>query len=162
MNCSSNCWLATGAVMAGLAVILGAFGAHGLDKHFQNKYADVPPKQITGHEVPAAYKYMQDYKTGVRYHMWHALGLLAVGLAANERKRRSFQIAGWCFSLGIVFFSGALYVLTVMGSKWLGITWGLVAPLGGTLMIVGWFALALGVCGCGSAKHQSEDIVTVS
>ena len=148
--------------MAGLAVILGAFGAHGLDKHFQNKYADSPAKQITGHEVSAAYKYMQDYKTGVRYHMWHALGLIAVGLASARQRRRSLQIAGWCFSLGIVFFSGALYVLTIMGSKWLGITWGLVAPLGGTLLIVGWFALACGVCGCRSSNDAGKVVVAIS
>ncbi|MBM82247.1 MAG: DUF423 domain-containing protein [Planctomycetaceae bacterium] len=145
--------------MAGLAVILGAFGAHGLDKHFEKKYAQTEAKKMTGYSVPAAFKYMQDFKTGVRYHMWHALGLIAVGLAGREKSARALSVAGWCFSLGIIFFSGALYVLTIMGSKWLGVTWGLVAPLGGTLMIIGWFALAAGVCCC---RSGSSDLVSLS
>lgn len=147
--CCSRAWLTLGAVLAGLAVMLGAFGAHGLDKHFAKKYGETAPKAIGGFEVPASYKYLEDYKTGVTYHMWHALGLIAVGLLSNVRPRRSLQVAGWAFLLGILLFSGSLYVLTIAGPKWMGVTWGLVTPFGGTLFLVGWVALAIAACPCG-------------
>ena len=62
-----------------LAVLLGAFGAHGLgdsDGYLQRKYASTEPKNIAGSSLPASYKYYLDYQTAVRYHMWHALALL--------------------------------------------------------------------------------------
>ncbi len=130
--------------MAGLAVMAGAFGAHGLDTYFAEKYVSAAPKTIAGHSVPASYKYLEDFKTGARYQMWHALGLIAVGFLSQVRRKKSLQIAGWSFLLGIVLFSGSLYALTLTGIT----KFGMVAPIGGTLMIVGWVALAVAACPC--------------
>jgi uncharacterized membrane protein YgdD (TMEM256/DUF423 family) len=132
-------WFRIGAILGGLAVAFGAFAAHGLDQYFPQKYADAPAKKVAGLEVPASWKYLQDFKTGAEYQMYHSLALLAVGLAAvRATRRRALDVAGWCFLLGIVLFSGSLYVLTLTGDKY----WGAVTPFGGVLFLVGWTALA--------------------
>lgn len=145
MSCCSFNWSTIGAVLAGLAVILGAFAAHGLDKYFAEKYAG-QVKSVTGSEIPTAQKYLNDFKTGAQYQMYHALALIFVGMAGmTTRKKKLLNIAGWCFLLGIIFFSGSLYVLTLTGQTF----WGAIAPIGGTLFIIGWFVLAAAICVCG-------------
>ena len=126
-----------------LAIFLGAFGAHGLKdtQYLANKYAEMPDKIVAGHPIPAAYKYAQDFETGVEYHIVHALAMLAVGLLMLHYPSRALSLAAWCFLGGIVFFSGALYILVIGGPRWLGIPWGMMAPLGGTLQLIGWLAL---------------------
>ena len=115
-------WLVNGAVAAGLSVGLGAFGAHGLrDK--------VEPRML---EV---------FETGVRYHMYHALALLAVGWAATRWSSAWLNASGWLFIAGIVIFSGSLYVMALSGARWLGA----ITPIGGIAFIAGWACLALGV-----------------
>jgi uncharacterized membrane protein YgdD (TMEM256/DUF423 family) len=148
MNCS-RCWLMTGATLGGLAVVLGALAAHGLEPIFEKQYSGT--KTIAGMEVPASWKYLQDFKTGAEYQMYHSLALLAVGLLALRQPSRSLDVAGWCFVLGILFFSGSLYVLTLTGQTWLG----MIAPIGGTLMIVGWFVLAYACCSCAVPKEKN-------
>lgn len=135
-------WIITGAVLAALAVVFGAFGAHGLESRLAAVYGD-QQRSIAGLDVPATYKYLQDFKTGADYHMYHALGLLALGIASAQQPvvRRSHQVAAWCFVVGIALFSGSLYVLVLTGQRWLGA----ITPLGGTLMIVGWMAFAIGM-----------------
>lgn len=134
----------TGAILAALAVVFGAFGAHGLEPRLDIVYGD-QEKSIVGHIVPATYKYLQDFKTGAEYHMYHALGLLALGIAAGQQSQvcRSHRVAAWCFLLGIILFSGSLYVLVLSGIRWLGA----ITPIGGTLMVVGWIAFAIGSTG---------------
>ena len=129
-----------------LAVLLGAFGAHGLKdtKFLTDKYADLPPKIVAGHSIPASYKYAQDFETGVEYHMVHVLAMLATGLMMMRQPSRCLSVAAWCFFGGIVLFSGALYVLVIAGPRWLGVPWGMVAPVGGTLQLIGWLALTSG------------------
>ena len=126
-----------------LAVFLGAFGAHGLKdtKFLAEKYAEMPDKIVAGHSIPAAYKYAQDFETGVEYHMTHVLAMLATGVLMLHQPSRLLSLAAWCFVGGIVFFSGALYILVIAGPRWLGIPWGMVAPLGGTLQLIGWLSL---------------------
>src|SRR5580704_10233300 len=115
----TNFWFPAGAVLAGLSVAAGAFAAHGLDKTFAEKYRDAPPKIVAGREVPASWKYLQDFKTGAEYQMYHALGLLAVGLAARAKSSRLLDVAGWSFLLGILLFSGSLYLLALTGqTRW--------------------------------------------
>lgn len=138
--CSAKHWVAIGGITAALAVVAGAFGAHGLDRVFADKYADAPAKTISGFEVPASWKYLNDFKTGAEYQMYHALGILAAGLLLQIRPRRSLQAAAWCFLGGIVLFSGSLYVLTLTGQTW----WGRITPIGGTLLIAGWVLLVIG------------------
>jgi len=112
-------FLAIGALSAGLAVVAGAFGAHGLR-------ARLSPDM------------MAVFETAARYHMYHALGLLAVAVVAGRVTERGAVLAGWLFVAGTVLFSGSLYLLALGGPRWLGA----VTPLGGLCFIVGWLALA--------------------
>jgi uncharacterized membrane protein YgdD (TMEM256/DUF423 family) len=136
---SATWWLSVGAVLAGLAVVTGAFAAHGLDRYCAEKYRDAEPSVVAGFEVPTSWKRLQDFKTGAEYQMYHALGLIAVGLLLLRQEGKALQFAGWAFLLGIVFFSGSLYVLTITGQT----AWGAIAPIGGTLFIAGWGAVAV-------------------
>ncbi len=154
--CCSNSWSMIGAVLAAFGVILGAYAAHGLDKYLVEKYAG-QTREVAGREIPAAQKYLTDFKTGTTYQMYHALGLIAVGILAQTRRKWSLEIAAWCFLAGIVLFCGALYVIALAGPSWQGITWGLVAPFGGVAFIVGWLALAVGACPCGM-KSGTEHV----
>jgi len=103
-----------------LAVILGAFGAHGLKNRLD------------------AYS-MGVFETAVQYHFYHSLALLAVGvLAVSQPQTALLKSSGWLFLIGIVIFSGSLYILSVTGMRWLGA----VTPLGGLAFIGGWACLA--------------------
>lgn len=116
-------FLSLGAIAAMLAVILGAFGAHALRA-----------------KVPA--DLLAVYNTGVQYHFWHALGLLAIGLVAMHlRDSAPLVWAGWLMLAGIVLFSGSLYVLAVTGVRWLGA----ITPFGGVAFIAAWALLAWAV-----------------
>ncbi|MCH2212735.1 MAG: DUF423 domain-containing protein [Fuerstiella sp.] len=140
---SSRICLILAAVFGFLAVLCGAFGAHFLSDtgYLEHKYADMDPRQVSGTQLTAAYKYYQDFQTGVRYHMWHALALMAVGVWKHQRESRALSIAAWSFSVGITLFSGALYLLVIGGPRFGGIPWGAVAPLGGTALMAGWTAV---------------------
>ena len=121
MSGGAKLFVAVGAAMAALAVVLGAFGAHALK-------ARLPADML---EV---------YHTAVQYHFWHALGILAVGLALQLLPEAGWlRTAGWLLTAGIVLFCGSLYFLALTGSKWLGA----VTPLGGVAFILGWLALAV-------------------
>jgi uncharacterized membrane protein YgdD (TMEM256/DUF423 family) len=116
----STGWFATGALLAGAAVGLGAFGAHGLRDRLEPAMLAV-------------------FETGVRYHMYHALALLAVAWASERFPGGWTQAAGWLFLAGIVVFGGSLYVLAVSGVRWLGA----ITPIGGVCFLLGWIALAV-------------------
>src|SRR5262245_22848208 len=98
---SSNCWLTTGAVLSGLAVVAGAFAAHGLDRQFYAQYAGqtyerrvaVNGSETVVSQVPLAQKYLADFKTGAEYQMYHGLALLAVGLITAVRPSKSLTAA---------------------------------------------------------------------
>lgn len=150
--CCSSSWLTIGAVMGALGVTFGAFGAHGVDTYFANKKYERQTLQVLGKPVPTAEKYLADYKTAATYQMYHALALIAVGLLSQVKPKRSLQVAGYCFVGGIVLFSGGLYVYTLADQKFFGM---IPAPIGGTLFIIGWIALAIAACPCGSAANES-------
>lgn len=134
-----ECWIAVGGLLAGLAVVCGAFAAHGLDGYFARKYAG-EVRVVVGQEVPRAVKYIADFRTGAEYQMTHALALIAAGLLMNRRGRRKLLcVTAWCFAIGIALFSGSLYVLTITGQGWLGA----VTPFGGTALIIGWIVFAI-------------------
>lgn len=133
-------WLLLGAIMGGLSVALGAFAAHGLDKVFVEKYAG-QTRNVAGETVPLSKKFLNDFKTGAEYQMTHSLALLAVGLLVDRRTSRCLTVAGWAFVIGIILFSGSLYILTLTGVT----KWGMVTPLGGVAFLVGWTVLAIGV-----------------
>ena len=115
-------FFATGCVSAVVAVALGAFGAHGLR-------ARLGPDLLTTFEI------------GVRYQMYHALALLAVGLALSRWPSSASVVAGWLFIAGTLIFSGSLYLLALTGLRWLGA----ITPVGGAAFIVGWIVLAWSV-----------------
>lgn len=113
-------WVISGSILAMLAVALGAFGAHGLEGRIEEKL-------------------LAAYKTGVQYHMYHALGLIAVALLFD--KLRSTSLAKWSGMLmvaGIVLFSGSLYAMALTGLTVLGA----ITPAGGVCFIAGWALLA--------------------
>ena len=105
-----------GAILAGIAVALGAFGAHAL-------------KARLGVEA------LGWWGTAVQYQMWHALAVLAIGLSGIARLRLSAML----FAGGAIVFSGSLYAMSLGAPRWLGA----VTPLGGGLLIAGWMVLAL-------------------
>jgi uncharacterized membrane protein YgdD (TMEM256/DUF423 family) len=114
-------WIRLGAILGGLGVIAGAFGAHGLKESMNERSLEV-------------------FETAARYQMYHALALLAVGLLAlHGRSGASLTLAGWSFLVGTLIFSGTLYALALSGIRWLGA----ITPIGGVALIVGWFALAV-------------------
>ncbi len=143
MCCCKN-WLTVGALMAMLAVVTGAFGAHGLEGVLNDLYSGTKAKTIGGMEVPATYKYLQDFKTAAEYQIYHAFGLMIVGLLSMHYKKRSLQIAAWSFIVGIILFSGCLYLLVLINQPKLG----MIVPIGGVAFIIGWIALAIGGMSC--------------
>ena len=108
-----------GAISSGLAVGLGAFAAHGLRS------------RVTAEALAA-------FETGARYHMYHALALLAVAWAVTRWPGPWVTSAGWLFVAGTVLFSGSLYLLALTGVRALGA----ITPFGGLAFILGWLALA--------------------
>jgi uncharacterized membrane protein YgdD (TMEM256/DUF423 family) len=83
------------------------------------------------------------FETGARYHMYHALGLLAVAWAATRWPGAGVTAAGWLFVAGTLLFSGSLYLLVLTGQRWLGA----VTPLGGLAFLAGWVTLAWSALG---------------
>lgn len=110
-----------GALFGLLAVGLGAFGAHGLEGVF------APEEMVT-------------YETAVRYQMYHALALLLLSAASGNLPPSAVRGAGWAFTLGVLIFSGSLYVLLFLDLPWLGA----VTPVGGVSFMVGWVILGWG------------------
>ncbi|WP_078543369.1 DUF423 domain-containing protein [Litchfieldia alkalitelluris] len=114
-------FLILGAVNAFLAVALGAFGAHGLEGKLTEKYLKV-------------------WETGVTYHMYHALGLLFIAFLANKFPDSGMvNLSGWLMMVGIILFSGSLYVLSTSGIKVLGA----ITPLGGVAFLIAWVLVVL-------------------
>ncbi len=115
-------WIFLAAINGFLAVAAGAFGAHGLKTRLSTAMLTV-------------------FETGARYHMYHALALLAAGWLAAQAPSWMANAAGWCFLAGIIIFSGSLYALTLTGARWLGA----ITPIGGTAFLAGWVRLAAAV-----------------
>ena len=129
--------LAVGAVTAAVGVAVGAFGAHALE-------ARVTPDMLA------------NYETGARYHFYHSLGIIAIGVVALLFEGAGGSTAGdgrvqsalprlrwaaWLMLAGVVLFSGSLYAMALTGQRWLGA----VTPLGGVSFIAGWALLAWAV-----------------
>src|SRR3954470_18777755 len=108
-----------GALSAFIAVALGAFASHGLKSRLDATM-------------------LATFETGVRYEMYHALGLLAVGWACTRRPGSAVNASGWLFVAGTILFSGSLYLLALSGVRWLGA----ITPIGGVAFLAGWLCLA--------------------
>lgn len=143
-------WLQTGAWIAALSVVLGAVAAHGIDTHLATSYRG-QTREIAGSRIPAAEKYLDDFKTASRYQMAHALGLMLIGIVQSIQRSRLLTAAAWSFLLGIILFCGSLYVLAVTAHGLPAATRhaiGLTAACGGISLIVGWCLFAVAACRC--------------
>lgn len=114
--------LMTASILLALAVVIGAFGAHGLKAHLSEAM-------------------LQTWKTGVEYHFYHALGLLLIGVLSVSMPTNLLNWSALFLFAGIFLFSGSLYVLVITGIKWLGA----ITPLGGLCFIAGWLLLFVAV-----------------
>ena len=107
-----------GAIFAGLSVLIGAFGAHGLK-------GKISIEDLVIFEV------------GVRYQMYHALALILLGLLGVSIPEKFLILPGIFFCSGIIIFSGSLYLMVLLNMRWLGA----ITPIGGALLIFGWLSL---------------------
>jgi uncharacterized membrane protein YgdD (TMEM256/DUF423 family) len=110
--------LALGSFIAGFAIAGGAFGAHFL-------------KDVLDPSMLAV------FDTATRYQMYHGLGLCVVAWAVDRYPEKRLEPSGWLFLVGIMLFSGSLYGVSLTGMRWLGA----VTPIGGVILLVGWFLL---------------------
>ena len=108
-----------GGLSAFISVAAGAFATHALRSRLS-------PESLTV------------FETAARYQMYHALALLAVSWASSHWPGLLLKVAGWCFVVGTVLFSGSLYTLALTGVRWLGA----ITPLGGVAFLTGWLCLA--------------------
>jgi uncharacterized membrane protein YgdD (TMEM256/DUF423 family) len=115
--------LLAGAIIGGLAVAIGAFGAHALKQFLVD----------AGRE--------HTFQLAVRYQFYHALALLATGLIMTQSSGKALKYSSLFFVLGVIFFSGSLYGLCFTGIRMLGA----ITPLGGVFFVLGWALLATGV-----------------
>ena len=115
-------FLLIASILGALAVILGAFGAHGLEKAVDAKM-------------------LQRFHTGVEYQFYHTLALLVVGLLAQRSPQRYLHYAGYAFMAGILLFSGSLYLYVLSGVTAIA----MITPIGGSAFIIGWVCLSLAI-----------------
>lgn len=128
-------YLIIGALLAGLSVVLGAFGAHGLK-------SVLTAQQLNTFEI------------GVRYQMYHALALLLLPALSGVVSSTWANWVAFCFVTGTVLFSGSLYALGISSIKWFGP----ITPLGGMFFIIGWVSLVIGLIkGHDLNKQQKEE-----
>ena len=110
--------LLSGLFFCGFSVLMGAFGAHAL-KDKLSEYS------------------ISIYDKAVFYQIFHAIGILLVSILGQVFNTQDFNTSGWLFIIGILLFSGSLFILSFTGIKWLGA----ITPIGGVMFIVGWFLL---------------------
>lgn len=116
---SARLTLLSAALLGALAVVLGAFAAHGLRDQLTARMLDV-------------------FQTGVTYQFYHVLALFGVGLLLQHQNRPLLRLSAALFLTGMLFFCGSLYLLVATGVHYLGI----ITPIGGVLLIAGWLTLA--------------------
>lgn len=118
----SQRFLMLGSILAGCGVAAGAFGAHAL-----KEILDAPMLQV--------------FDTATRYVMYHAFGLCIVSWAIDRYPGQGLAKSGWLFIVGILLFSGSLYMVSLAGIRWMGA----VTPIGGLAFLAGWILLGWGV-----------------
>jgi uncharacterized membrane protein YgdD (TMEM256/DUF423 family) len=119
----SKLFLILGSVNGATAVSMGAFGAHFLKT-----------------KIPEDMLFV--FQTAVQYHFYHSLGLMVIGvLAIHIKPEKHLGIAGWIMFIGIILFSGSLYVLSTTATRWVG----MITPFGGIAFIVSWVFIAIAV-----------------
>ncbi len=116
-------FLKIGAIFGALSVILGAFGAHALK------------------ETLLSSGRFETYETAIKYSFYHSLALILVGILSKEFTNKWLNYSGTCYIIGTIIFSGSLLILCFSGVKAMGA----VAPIGGTLLVLAWIFLFLGI-----------------
>lgn len=121
-------YLTIAALLGGLSVILGAFGAHAL-------------KGMVSEQI------LNAYETGVRYQFYHVFALIATAMLLKYYPGKYLLLAGRLFVTGIFLFSGSLYLITLFNAANItGLAWvGAITPLGGIVFIAAWCCLAIGI-----------------
>ena len=118
-----NLFLRIGSLMGFLAVVLGAFAAHGLRPYLE-------PRSF------------ETFETAVRYQFYHALAILLVAVLSHFGRKGALRLAAWAFTVGILLFSGSLYALSTRELHQISVGWlGPITPLGGLCYLLGWGAL---------------------
>ena len=115
-----NLYFALGSAFSLLSVLFGAFGAHFLEDKLTEEMLNI-------------------FEGAVRYQMYHGIGLIVVAWALSQWQNAYISAAGWCFIVGILIFSGSLYILSLTGLSWLGA----ITPIGGLAFIAGWGCLII-------------------
>ncbi len=116
-------FIQSGAILGSLGVVLGAFGAHALKKIWEGTNT------------------LETFETAVKYQFYHAIGLILIGILSKEFVNKYMNWSGNLMLIGVIIFSGALYLICFTGIK----AFGAIAPIGGTLMVIAWALLAYGV-----------------
>ena len=117
----SKLFLILGSINAATAVSMGAFGAHFLKTKISEDMLSV-------------------FQTAVQYHFYHSLGLMIIGvLTISIKPEKYLGIAGWMMFIGIILFSGSLYILSTTAIRWVGI----ITPFGGIAFIISWVFIAI-------------------
>ena len=114
--------LIIGSLFAALSVLLGAFGAHVLKNRLSIEDLAI-------------------FETAVRYQMYHALGILLMGVASFYLTEKLVSIPAYFLILGIIIFSGSLFLLVFTNLRWFGA----ITPVGGLCLIIGWLLLAYNI-----------------
>lgn len=130
MEVKPSTWLACGALLAGLSVSAGAFGAHWLTGRLRDD-SSLSEKEVN--------RRLEIFDTAARYQMYHAIGVILVGLMSVRSSSPGLTAAGWLFVGGIAIFCGCLYAMGLGAPRLLGA----VVPIGGASLIIGWLCLAV-------------------
>ena len=114
--------IVAGSIIAALSVLLGAFGAHGL-------------------KTLLSLEYLAIFETAVRYQLYHALGLMLMGISGFHLPNNLIQLPSYFLIFGTVIFSGTLIILVLTDLKWLGA----ITPIGGLCLVIGWLLFAYNI-----------------
>jgi uncharacterized membrane protein YgdD (TMEM256/DUF423 family) len=132
-------WLILGSLICGLAVALGAIGAHWFEGQAKKLYADDALRA----------RRIDNWHDASHYQLTHGLAIIAVGLAAAHCQKRCWTVAGGFFTVGVLLFSGSLCLIALTGAEHLkdlpyGVPLIVATPLGGGCLIAGWVAFLIG------------------
>ena len=116
-------FLSLAGILGLISVAIGAFGAHGLKSILEQNNR------------------LENFETAVKYQFYHVFALIAVSLLMDKYSERIMVYAGYSFIIGIIIFSGSLYILSLTNVS----KWGAVTPIGGLLLIVGWVLMIIGI-----------------
>jgi uncharacterized membrane protein YgdD (TMEM256/DUF423 family) len=112
-----------GSSLGALGVMIGAFGAHAFRTILEQNQR------------------VATFETAVKYHLFHALALILLGILMDKYPGKFLTLSMWSYLIGIILFSGSLYILSLTGNT----KWGAVAPFGGVSLVAGWILLFWGI-----------------